>query len=116
MADSVRVNKMTVPRSEINIKTVLAAVSLAAILISVGVSWGNAQMMSIRFEEKLVDVKAVVVQHAQDTDKHMSFSDKVSTFVSRAEWDQIKEELRLQDLRQRAIMSSLARIEEQLEH
>ena len=100
--------------TEINLKIVLAAVAIVSMIAGGGGSWMALKMSVSSLKEGQVAIKEDVAQHHSDTDKHMSFERKVSMFVSREEFIEMRRQFSEQDTRQRAMLATLSRIEENL--
>lgn len=108
---------MTVRQTaEMNLKLVLSIVAVVSMVFGGGGSWMALRMSIQAISAQQAEIVERADAHLRDSDKHMSFETKVATFVSREEFNILRAELRDSDVRQRAILSALARIEAQLEH
>ena len=90
----------------LSLKTVLAFVALCSTLFTFGSSWALQKAYSDRLYEKLED-------HTQE-DTHMTYAQKHQQFVSRSEFTSHHAALLIIEERQRKILESQVRIEEQL--
>jgi len=127
---------MTVSYEQINLKFILMLVTLFSVVAGGGGSWAvmkftvtnvvkdqqedretliaTTSKMSDRIEKVAVLVQAHDF-HAMDGDLHMPYMDKVRTFVPRSAFDTVVDSVNDLDVRQRAIISSLDRIEAKLD-
>jgi len=128
---------MTVSYEQINLKFILMLVTLFSVVAGGGGSWAMMKFTitnvvkdqqeaketlietSSKMSAKIEKVAALVQSHdyhALDRELHMPYTEKMKTFVPRTAFDTVVDSVNDLDVRQRAIISSLDRIEAKLDN
>ena len=139
MNDTLNVKKDSL---ELSLKTVIAIVSLLALVFGWGGAWAGMQNQGIGLEDEIASLKVsldetnnalksqaesiqeqireahriqtIELAKHEAADTHMSFQEKVKQFPSREEFLILRQDIRAQDTLMREALVMLARLETQI--